>query len=41
MHAVYFDLLKRIEAREYDVFSRLVAVPKPYQAFLALKTWLR
>lgn len=41
MHAVYFDLLERIEAREYDVFSGVVAVPKVYQAFLAFRTWLR
>lgn len=41
MHAVYFDLLKRIEARGYDVFSEVVKVPKPYQAWLALRTWTR
>jgi phytoene synthase len=41
MHAVYFDLLERIEARSYDVFSSVVRVPKPRQAWLALRTWLR
>lgn len=39
MHAIYFELLKRIEAANYDVFSQLVRVPRPAQARLALRTW--
>jgi len=39
MHGIYFQLLKRIEAADYDVFSQLVRVPRPAQARLALRTW--
>lgn len=39
MHGIYFELLKRIEAADYDVFSQLVRVPRPAQARLALGTW--
>ena len=39
MHAIYFELLTRIEAADFDVFSRLVRVPRPAQARLALLTW--
>jgi phytoene synthase len=39
MHAVYFDLLKRIEAAEFDVFTEVIRVPRPRQAALALRTW--
>jgi len=41
MHAVYFDLLQRIERANYDVFTRVIKVPKPYQAWLAVRTWGR
>ncbi len=41
MHAVYFDLLRRIERANYDVFTEVVKVPKPYQAWLAVRTWWR
>jgi len=41
MRAVYFDLLRRIEARACDVFTDVVRVPRPYQAWLAARTWLR
>jgi 15-cis-phytoene synthase len=41
MHRIYFRLLLAIEAADYDVFSRLVRVPKPTQAMLALGTWWR
>ena len=40
MHAVYFDLLRRIEADDYDVFSGLIKVPRGYQAWLAARTWV-
>jgi 15-cis-phytoene synthase len=39
MHGIYFELLKRIEAADYDVFSQIVRVPRPAQARLALRTW--
>jgi phytoene synthase len=41
MQAVYFDLLERIEARGYDVFTAVVKVPKTRQAYLAARTYLR
>jgi phytoene synthase len=40
MRTVYFDLLRRIEARACDVFTDVVRVPRPYQAWLAARTWL-
>lgn len=39
MHGIYFELLKRIEAADFDVFSQIVRVPRPAQARLALRTW--
>ncbi len=39
MHGIYFELLKRIEVANFDVFSQLVRVPRPAQARLALRTW--
>jgi 15-cis-phytoene synthase len=39
MRAIYWELLLRIEAADYDVFSRVVRVPRPAQARLAVKTW--
>jgi phytoene synthase len=41
MSAIYRDLLARIEAREYDVFSGRVRVPKLRKAWLAFATWMR
>jgi phytoene synthase len=41
MRAVYSDLLRRIEAGACDVFTDVVRVPRPYQAWLAASTWLR
>jgi phytoene synthase len=41
MREVYWALLVRIERADYDVFSRVVRVPRPVQAMLALKVWLR
>ena len=41
MHAIYFELLQRIEAAQWDVFSALIRIPRPAQARLALKTWWR
>jgi phytoene synthase len=39
MRAVYWDLLRRIEARACDVFTEVVRVPRPYRAWLAARTW--
>ena len=41
MHAVYWELLQRIERNNYDVFSALVRVPRPMQARLAIRVWWR
>lgn len=41
MHGVYFELLRRIEAADYDVFSRVVRVARPAQALIAARTWWR
>jgi 15-cis-phytoene synthase len=40
MRAVYFETLKRIERRGYDVFSGRARVPRPMQALIALRQWL-
>jgi len=39
MRVIYFDLLRKIEQAQFDVFSTLIKVPRPRQAALALKTW--
>ena len=39
MHAIYFDLLRRIEAAKFDVFTEVIRVPRGRQAVIALKTW--
>ena len=41
MGAIYRDLLTRIAAREYDVFSERVRVPRFRKARLAIATWMR
>jgi phytoene synthase len=41
MREVYWDLLRRIEAARCDVFSRLIRVPRPAQARIAVSTWWR
>ena len=40
MRAVYFATLRRIERRDYDVFSASPRVPRPQQAAIALRQWL-
>lgn len=40
MRAVYFETLRRIEASQYDVLSARLRVPRPIQAWIALKQWL-
>jgi phytoene synthase len=41
MGAIYFEILQRIEARDYDVFAARVRVPKPVRAAIALGVWTR
>lgn len=41
MGAIYSDLLSRIAARDYDVFSERARVPTVHKARIALSTWLR
>jgi phytoene synthase len=40
MRAVYFETLRRIENRGYDVFSEDVRVPRSRQVVIALRQWL-
>ena len=40
MRAVYFETLRRIERSGHDVFTARARVPKPIQAFIALRQWL-
>ena len=40
MRAVYFETLRRIERNNCDVFSARARVPRPQQAWIALKQWL-
>jgi phytoene synthase len=40
MRAVYFETLRRIERRGYDVFSGSTRVPRPRQAAIAVRQWL-
>lgn len=40
MRAVYFETLRRIEQRDYDVFTTRTRVPRPAQAVIALKQWM-
>jgi 15-cis-phytoene synthase len=39
MRAIYFALLRRIERRDFDVFSARVSVPPAERAKVALATW--
>jgi 15-cis-phytoene synthase len=39
MRVIYFDLLRKIEDAEFDVFSSVIRVPRPRQAVLATQTW--
>lgn len=41
MRAIYAEVLNRIEAADYDVFTRVIRVPRPTQALLAARTWWR
>ena len=41
MGAIYRAILRRIERRDYDVFSQLVRIPRPRRAAIAALTWAR
>lgn len=41
MRGIYWELLCRIEAAGWDVFSTVIRIPRPTQARLALATWWR
>ena len=41
MGAIYRDILRRIERRDYDVFTQVIRVPRPARALLAFNTWAR
>ena len=40
MRAVYFETLRRVERRNFDVFSGPTRVPRPVQAAIALRQWI-
>ena len=41
MGGIYYAILTRIEAANYDVFSARVRVPRPQRAVIALRIWLQ
>jgi 15-cis-phytoene synthase len=41
MGAIYRGILGRIERADYDVFSRVVRIPRPQRAVIAAVTWAR
>ena len=41
MGAIYRAILERIEQRGYDVFSKVVRVPRPRRALIAVSVWGR
>jgi phytoene synthase len=41
MGAIYRELLGRIERADYDVFSRVMRIPRPQRAVIAAGTWAR
>jgi phytoene synthase len=41
MGGIYFEILRRIERRGYDVFSSRVRVPRPQRAVIALRLWTK
>ncbi len=40
MDAIYFRLLEKIEANEFDVFSRRITVSAPHKLLIALRFWV-
>jgi phytoene synthase len=41
MAAIYFELLRSIERRGYDVFRRVIRVPRPKRAAIAAIVWAK
>jgi 15-cis-phytoene synthase len=41
MAAIYKAILTRIERSDYDVFTRVIRIPRPRRALIAAATWLR
>ena len=41
MGGIYFEILRRIERRGYDVFSSRIRVPRPQRAVIALRLWTK
>jgi phytoene synthase len=41
MGAIYRRILARIEGADYDVFTRVVRIPRPQRALIAAATWAR
>ena len=41
MGAIYQDILRRVEERQYDVFTEVIRVPRPARLRIALVTWAR
>jgi 15-cis-phytoene synthase len=41
MGGIYYGILTRIEAANYDVFSSRIRVPRPRRAMIALRIWLQ
>jgi 15-cis-phytoene synthase len=41
MSSIYFEILRRIERKGYDVFSARVRVPRPQRAMIALRLWIK
>jgi 15-cis-phytoene synthase len=41
MGAIYQEILRRIEANGYDVFTQVIRVPRPARLLVALMTWAR
>jgi phytoene synthase len=40
MGAIYYEILQKIEREDYDVFSRVIRIPRPRRALIALRTWI-
>jgi phytoene synthase len=41
MGAIYLSILEKIESSDYDVFSRVIRIPRPRRALIAVRTWLK
>ena len=41
MGSIYFEILRRIERADFEVFTSRIRVPRPFRAVLALRLWVR